>query len=102
MKSDVWSFGVLLWEIFSYGKVPYPGQSNEDAAKSVVEGKVMEVPESCPPAIGQMMKECWNLTPEKRPDFSILVDQLATQVPLATRRTKEPETFYADYNINNE
>ncbi|XP_063695850.1 tyrosine-protein kinase CSK isoform X2 [Culicoides brevitarsis] len=76
-KSDVWSFGILLWEIYSFGRVPYPRIPLADVAKHVQTGYKMEAPEGCPQEIYSMMTSCWNLTVEKRPSFSDLKPILA-------------------------
>lgn len=72
LKSDVWSFGICLWEILSRGKIPYPGLSNEDVAKKVTSGYRMSVPEECEPQVANLMLACWNFNPDERPSFSHL------------------------------
>jgi len=74
--SDVWSFGVLLWEIFSYGKMPYPGINNMETAAKVTAGYHMPPPADTPPSVCQIMKDCWNFDPEARPRFSEILGQL--------------------------
>ena len=56
-KSDMWSFGVLLWEIYSFGRVPYPRIPLADVVKHVEKGYQMEAPEGCPKRIYQVMKQ---------------------------------------------
>ncbi len=56
-KSDMWSFGVLLWEIYSFGRVPYPRIPLADVVKHVEKGYQMEAPEGCPKSIYEVMKE---------------------------------------------
>eukprot|EP00095_Tigriopus_kingsejongensis_P007587 maker-scaffold506_size152672-snap-gene-0.27 protein:Tk07587 transcript:maker-scaffold506_size152672-snap-gene-0.27-mRNA-1 annotation:"tyrosine-protein kinase csk isoform x5" len=68
-KSDMWSFGVLLWEIYSFGRVPYPRIPLADVVKHVEKGYQMEAPEGCPKAIYDIMKKAWHLEQEKRPKF---------------------------------
>jgi len=75
-QSDVWSFGVLLWETFSYGKQPYPELSNGEAAEKVMAGYCMPPPADTPPTICQIMKDCWNFDPEARPRFSEILRRL--------------------------
>jgi c-src tyrosine kinase len=53
----MWSFGVLLWEIYSYGRVPYPRIPLADVVKHVEKGYRMEAPEGCPPGIYDIMKK---------------------------------------------
>ncbi|XP_055907238.1 uncharacterized protein LOC129942366 [Eupeodes corollae] len=71
-KSDMWSFGILLWEIYSFGRVPYPRIPLADVVKHVEVGYKMEAPEGCPAEIYEMMRQAWDLNPAKRPTFSEL------------------------------
>lgn len=76
-KSDVWSFGVLLWEIFSLGASPYPGvQIDEDFCSRLKEGTRMRAPEQATEEIYQIMLDCWQSNPNDRPRFSELVKKL--------------------------
>ncbi|ERE74737.1 vascular endothelial growth factor receptor [Cricetulus griseus] len=76
-KSDVWSYGVLLWEIFSLGGSPYPGvQMDEDFCSRLKEGMRMRAPEYATPEIYQIMLDCWHKDPKERPRFAELVEKL--------------------------
>ncbi|XP_037591145.1 vascular endothelial growth factor receptor 3 isoform X2 [Cebus imitator] len=76
-QSDVWSFGVLLWEIFSLGASPYPGvQINEEFCQRLRDGTRMRAPELATPAIRRVMLNCWSGDPKARPAFSELVEIL--------------------------
>jgi len=68
-KSDVWSYGIVVWEIFEGGKVPYPGKSNDEAKNAVMKGYRLEKPELCPPEVYQVMLLCWEKEEQKRPEF---------------------------------
>ncbi|XP_077389491.1 megakaryocyte-associated tyrosine-protein kinase isoform X2 [Festucalex cinctus] len=68
-KSDVWSYGVLLWEIFSYGRQPYPKMSLKEVTERVEGGYRMEAPVDCPPAVYSLMTICWAKEPRRRPTF---------------------------------
>ncbi|XP_058802342.1 tyrosine-protein kinase CSK isoform X2 [Phymastichus coffea] len=68
-KSDMWSFGILLWEIYSFGRVPYPRIPLIDVVKCVEKGYKMEQPDGCPTEVYEIMKQAWDLQPEKRPNF---------------------------------
>jgi len=77
-QSDVWSFGVVLWEIFSYGQAPYPGLSNPEVIQQVYKGYRMPAPENCPPEIAELMNECWQEEPLKRPQWIEIFLKLAS------------------------
>lgn len=68
-QSDVWAFGVLLWEIMSRGHQPYPGLSNIKAMHYVQHGGRLEKPINCPITLYNLMKKCWHVEPKKRPTF---------------------------------
>ncbi|KAH0511300.1 Tyrosine-protein kinase Blk [Microtus ochrogaster] len=73
IKADVWSFGVLLMEIITYGRVPYPGMSNPEVIRSLEQGYRMPCPETCPPELYRdIITECWRGRPEERPTFEFL------------------------------
>jgi len=75
-KSDVWSFGVLLWEIFSFGRVPYPRVPIQDVIKHIEKGYRMDPPESCPRVISSLMSDCWVLDMHLRPSFGEILTRL--------------------------
>ncbi|NXN79807.1 KSYK kinase, partial [Bombycilla garrulus] len=68
-KSDVWSFGVLMWEAFSYGQKPYKGMKGGEVAQMIERGERMERPEVCPTEIYSLMKLCWTYNIDDRPGF---------------------------------
>ncbi|CAG5059934.1 unnamed protein product [Parnassius apollo] len=76
IKTDVWSFGVLLWEVFSLGLMPYTGLSNREVMESVSTGGRLDKPYGCPLEIYLLMCECWNPTPSERPSFAQIFDRL--------------------------
>uniref|UniRef100_A0A8D3BG99 Receptor tyrosine kinase like orphan receptor 1 n=1 Tax=Scophthalmus maximus TaxID=52904 RepID=A0A8D3BG99_SCOMX len=67
--SDIWSFGVVLWEIFSYGLQPYYGFSNQEVMEMVRKRQLLPCPEDCPPRFYGLMTECWQEGPGRRPRF---------------------------------
>lgn len=79
-KSDVWSYGVLLWEIFSYGRQPYPKMSLQEVKEKVEQGYRMEAPEDCPPGVYSLMRICWEQEPRKRPAFHKLREKLEREM----------------------
>uniref|UniRef100_A0A8C5KXW2 Tyrosine-protein kinase n=1 Tax=Jaculus jaculus TaxID=51337 RepID=A0A8C5KXW2_JACJA len=79
-KSDVWSFGVLLWEVFSYGRAPYPKMSLKEVSEAVEKGYRMEPPEGCPGPVHTLMGSCWEAEPARRPPFRKVVEKLAREL----------------------
>uniref|UniRef100_A0A674N5C2 Fibroblast growth factor receptor n=1 Tax=Takifugu rubripes TaxID=31033 RepID=A0A674N5C2_TAKRU len=75
-QSDVWSFGVLMWEIFTLGGSPYPGIPVEELFKLLKEGHRMDKPGNCTNELYMMMKDCWHAISSQRPTFKQLVEDL--------------------------
>lgn len=72
IKSDVWSFGILITEIVTKGRIPYPGMSNAQTIAEVERGYRMPCPPGCPEPLYQICLQCWNKNPEDRPTFEYL------------------------------
>ncbi|XP_075974386.1 tyrosine-protein kinase transmembrane receptor Ror-like [Anticarsia gemmatalis] len=72
-ESDIWSYGVVLWEIYSYGLQPYYGYSNQEVISMVRGGELLAAPTSCPPLMYTLMRDCWKHTPQRRPNFEEIV-----------------------------
>ena len=70
IKSDVWSFGILLWELVTKGSLPYPGMTNGQVCEAVIEGYRMPEPKDCPEPFYQIMLDCWKLNDDERPTFN--------------------------------
>uniref|UniRef100_A0AAY5KJ01 Fibroblast growth factor receptor n=1 Tax=Esox lucius TaxID=8010 RepID=A0AAY5KJ01_ESOLU len=83
-QSDVWSFGVLMWEIFTLGGSPYPGIPVEELFKLLKEGHRMDKPGNCTNELYMMMKDCWHAISSHRPTFKQLVEDLDRILTLAT------------------
>ncbi|NXF01015.1 FES kinase, partial [Smithornis capensis] len=75
-ESDVWSFGILLWEAFSLGAVPYANLSNQQTREAVEQGVRLDPPEQCPEEVYRLMQRCWEYDPRKRPTFSTIHQDL--------------------------
>ncbi|XP_071963300.1 tyrosine-protein kinase receptor-like isoform X2 [Antedon mediterranea] len=75
-KTDIWSFGVLLWEIMSLGYMPYPGMSNQEVIHFVSTGNRMNPPNKCPPQIYSLIDQCWSKNPEDRPSACLLLERI--------------------------
>ncbi|NXK75445.1 MUSK kinase, partial [Amazona guildingii] len=69
-ESDVWAYGVVLWEIFSYGMQPYYGMAHEEVIYYVRDGNVLSCPDNCPLELYNLMRLCWSKLPSDRPGFS--------------------------------
>ena len=76
IKSDVWSFGILLYEVVTYGRFPYPGMTNAEVLERIQAGYRMACPPTCPKNLHDMMCECWRDDPNSRPTFETLQWQL--------------------------
>ncbi|XP_072488835.1 tyrosine-protein kinase ABL1 isoform X2 [Notamacropus eugenii] len=70
IKSDVWAFGVLLWEIATYGMSPYPGIDLSQVYELLEKNYRMERPEGCPEKVYELMRACWQWSPSDRPSFA--------------------------------
>jgi serine/threonine protein kinase len=93
-QSDVWSYGVVLWELFTLGKTPYPGMEADDRFyKMLSEGYRMEKPPLAPSSIYDLMTECWAHEPSVRPTFSALVDRIGDLMEEGHRQQ------YVDLNV---
>ena len=76
MESDVWSFGVVMWEVFSFAMQPYYGKMNDQVMNEVRRGHTLSRPDDCHDSIFEIMRSCWQMEPQHRPSFSELVKEL--------------------------
>ncbi|TPP63045.1 Proto-oncogene tyrosine-protein kinase Src [Fasciola gigantica] len=74
IKSDVWSFGIVIYELVTHGQVPYPSMNNTETLQQVSNGYRMPRSANCPIPIYNMMLRMWDAVPEKRPAFAFLYD----------------------------
>ncbi|XP_076846429.1 fibroblast growth factor receptor 1-A isoform X3 [Brachyhypopomus gauderio] len=93
-QSDVWSFGVLLWEIFTLGGSPYPGVPVEELFKLLKEGHRMDRPSTCTHELYMMMRDCWHAVPSQRPTFKQLVEDLDRTLSMTSNQE------YLDLSVN--
>uniref|UniRef100_A0A8C1F9W9 Vascular endothelial growth factor receptor 3 n=1 Tax=Cyprinus carpio carpio TaxID=630221 RepID=A0A8C1F9W9_CYPCA len=108
-QSDVWSFGVLLWEIFSLGASPYPGiQIDEDFCKRLKDGTRMRAPDNASPKIYGIMLACWQGEPRERPTFPALVEILGDllqenslpEIPFNVSQSSEDDGFSQTFHFS--
>lgn len=76
VKSDIWSFGILMWEIVTLGSTPYPGIAAADVMRKVRDGYRLEKPEHCRRELYNIMFYCWAADPNERPGFPEVVEML--------------------------
>ncbi|KAL9987755.1 hypothetical protein ACROYT_G002111 [Oculina patagonica] len=100
-KSDVWSFGVLLWELSTMGGIPYPGISNSQLYKRLKRGYRMEKPDMCTDEIYSVMLDCWKEDPDERPSFEQVISTLETMMTADTPyhdfgKLDESKTCYSE------
>ncbi|XP_055119115.2 inactive tyrosine-protein kinase 7 isoform X5 [Symphalangus syndactylus] len=76
-KSDVWAFGVLMWEVFTHGEMPHGGQADDEVLADLQAGKArLPQPEGCPSKLYRLMQHCWAPSPKDRPSFSEIASAL--------------------------
>lgn len=104
--SDIWSFGVLLFEIITFGSFPFQGMTNNQVLEHVKEGNTLTVPNGIKPQLEGLMKACWNLSYLKRPtatevaEFITSYPKLVTpslDVPLASVQIAETESDQLEF-----
>jgi len=103
--SDVWSFGVVIWEILESGKVPYPDKTNKEVIQAINDGFRMEKPKNCIDSLFILMMWCWQAKPEERPTFRQIIEEIQllvvdtiSSVEDKSLPTKVSHEFYVDPN----
>lgn len=91
IKSDVWSFGILLYEIITYGKMPYSGMTGAQVIQMLSQNYRLPQPLNCPQNLYSIMLQCWDAEPKQRPKFETLHRQLEDFF--------EIDSSYSDTNI---
>ncbi|XP_064486390.1 focal adhesion kinase 1-like isoform X2 [Ornithodoros turicata] len=89
--SDVWMFGVCMWEILMLGIKPFQGVKNNDVIGRIEDGERLPLPPNCPPRLYSLMSQCWSYEPSKRPSFQE-IKQVLTEI-LADERRQLEETM---------
>uniref|UniRef100_A0A8C4E5L4 Tyrosine-protein kinase receptor n=1 Tax=Dicentrarchus labrax TaxID=13489 RepID=A0A8C4E5L4_DICLA len=93
--SDVWSFGVVLWEIATLAEQPYQGMSNEQVLRFVMEGGLLDKPDNCPDMLFELMRMCWQYNPKMRPSFLEIISSIKDELDPPFR---EMSFFYSEEN----
>ncbi|KAL3084014.1 hypothetical protein niasHS_008886 [Heterodera schachtii] len=89
-KSDMWAFGVLLWEIVTLGEQPYSQMSNAQVLARLSSGMALDRPPDCPNELYDVMKQAWTVCTEKRPQFSDIQPRLETMRGLPAFQSRDP------------
>uniref|UniRef100_W5LPI5 receptor protein-tyrosine kinase n=1 Tax=Astyanax mexicanus TaxID=7994 RepID=W5LPI5_ASTMX len=92
-ESDVWAYGVVLWEIFSHGMQPYYGMAHEEVIYYVRDGHVLACPENCPLELYNLMRLCWSRHPNDRPSFASIhriLDRMHNQMLHSSMALNDP------------
>ncbi|KAJ8353575.1 hypothetical protein SKAU_G00211420 [Synaphobranchus kaupii] len=99
-QSDVWAFGVTMWEIMTLGQTPYPGVENSEIYEYLIKGGRLKQPPDCRDDIYEIMHSCWSPVPKCRPSFQQLIDQLeGVWAGLSPGPSKEP-LLYVNLEAN--
>uniref|UniRef100_A0A452R9J5 Tyrosine-protein kinase receptor n=1 Tax=Ursus americanus TaxID=9643 RepID=A0A452R9J5_URSAM len=93
--SDVWSFGVVLWEIATLAEQPYQGLSNEQVLRFVMEGGLLDKPDNCPDMLFELMRMCWQYNPKMRPSFLEIISSIKDEMEPGFR---EVSFYYSEEN----
>jgi serine/threonine protein kinase len=83
-RSDVWSFGILMWEIVTLGSTPYPTMGAREVMRRVWDGYRLERPSHCRTELFRVISKCWNADPNKRPDFAALRHDIGALIEAST------------------
>ncbi|XP_041853686.1 insulin-like growth factor 1a receptor [Melanotaenia boesemani] len=107
--SDVWSFGVVLWEIATLAEQPYQGMSNEQVLRFVMEGGLLDKPDNCPDMLFELMRMCWQYNPKMRPSFLEIISSIKEELDpnfremsfFYSEENKPPDTEELDMEVEN-
>ena len=90
--SDVWSFGIVLWEMVTLAEQPYQGLSNQQVVDRIINGYTIGKPEGCPDELYQVMRDCWQKRESQRPTFLDICERFSV---IANARFKEKSYFFS-------
>ena len=77
-RSDIWSYGIVLWELYTYGRQPYIGCTNQEAIERIRNFQLLTCPDDCPARMYALMRDCWEEDPSERPAFSEITSRIRT------------------------
>ncbi|XP_053679248.1 insulin-like receptor [Anopheles nili] len=97
-SSDVFSYGVVLWEMATLASQPYQGLTNDQVLRYVIDGGVMERPENCPDKLYELMRICWQHRASARPSFKVIIGMLLSD---ANERFKMVSYYFSPEAIDN-
>ncbi|XP_060592514.1 insulin-like peptide receptor [Ruditapes philippinarum] len=97
--TDVWSYGVVLWEMATLAAQPYQGLSNEEVLRYVASAKIMDTPERCPTKLYDLMVKCWRYRPKQRPTFKEIIELL---LPDLDQSFRDCSYFFSEENAKYE
>ncbi|KAM9225975.1 tyrosine-protein kinase receptor UFO isoform 2-T2 [Dugong dugon] len=95
-KSDVWSFGVTMWEIATRGQTPYPGVENSEIYDYLRQGNRLKQPVDCLDGLYALMSRCWELNPRDRPSFAELREDLENTLKALPPAQEPDEILYVN------
>jgi serine/threonine protein kinase len=95
-KTDIWSYGVLVWELITRGITPYPHVDNVYILNHLKQGYRLTKPEYCPQSIYSILSNCWSRNPRSRPEFSELCEQLRQTI---TDLSQDVKQFFVDVDV---
>ncbi|KAK5848685.1 hypothetical protein PBY51_006279 [Eleginops maclovinus] len=98
-KSDVWSFGVTMWEIVSRGRTPYPGVSNHELLELLLSGHRLKPPQDCDQKLYEVMQSCWDQDPSRRPGFGELCETLRALLSELPELEASQEVSYINHGL---
>lgn len=93
-QSDVWSYGILLWEILTLGRTPYPGINVDFLWKRLENGYRMEQPVNCNDELYSIMRRCWYKQPQDRPSFSQIVKEIDVLLSIYSGKVEIDNSFF--------
>ena len=97
VRSDVWSFGVIIWEVFTFGQMPFYGRSNEEVLEESKEGRHLPLPNGCPQTVCDIMEWCWEQDAHKRVTAGELVQLFCTLMSHSKTSSNVPLSSLSEF-----